>query len=169
MQVPEDLTVMCEKDGRHWLAAAHVCLPSHWSPAVKIGRDFAGIHAPVPGIEPLSARQNEYVAQMIAATDGLLRFAWGLQGDDAIDSHPSRPRQPLNIETGAVVIRLERQTMWGLPHVNAALFTIRPYNYRCTAADRPPIASAIASMSNESIAYKGLADVRDALVDQWGC
>jgi hypothetical protein len=167
MQVHEDLAVVCSKDERNWLAAAHICLPSHWSPAVKIGRNFADIHEPVPGIAPISARQSEHVARMIAATQGLVRFAWGLQGDDAIDGHPSRLRKSLDIDSDAVIIRLERQTMWGLPHVNAALFTIHPYNYICTDADRAPIASAIATMSDESLAYKGLTNVRDALVCQW--
>lgn len=167
MQIQEDLTVMVARGDRNWLAAAHLCIPSHWSAADKIGHNFAEVHAPVAGIEPINARANEYVAQMIRSTHGLVRFAWGLQGDNAIDGHPSHPRQALDLDAGAVIIRLERQTVWGLPDVNASLFTLRPYNDVCRPEDRAPIASAIASMTDASLAYKGLTNVRDELVRRW--
>ena len=66
-------------------------------------------------------------------------------------------------------IRVERQTLWGFPELNTAMFTIRPYWYSLThLMDEPErmrqLASAMQSMTPEAMAYKGMTMTRDALV-----
>ena len=176
-QVQEDMAVTCTLDNRHWMAAMHVCLPSHWSPAEKIGCTFAEIHSPVPGIEPLTERQNEYVDQMMCADQGLVRFVWGLQRDHRLNRHPDlSPRQldnsaegqRLNLYRCPPFFRVERQTIWGLPHVKASLFTIRPFlinaaEIRENPTQRRSLLSALETMSDELLAYKELASWRHEL------
>src|SRR4051812_39158329 len=49
-QVQEDRGVVSTDGTRHWLSAAHVCLPNGWAPGEKVGGTFAGIHEPVAGM-----------------------------------------------------------------------------------------------------------------------
>lgn len=172
-QIEEDLAVTCTEGDRHWLAALHVCFPSHWSPQDKIGRTFAQLHDPVPGMESMNRQESQFVDQMVHATDGLVRFVWGVQMGNDLNRHPdivdagkSSPTLQ-SVETEAFV-RVERQTIWGLPDVGASLFTIRPYLYR-VAELRPGLrrmlCSALKSMTQSSLEYKGLAAYRDTLVE----
>lgn len=176
-QVQEDLAVTCTLDNRHWMAAMHVCLPSHWSPAEKIGCTFAEIHSPVPGIEPVTKQQQEYVNQMVCADRGLVRFVWGLQRDHHLNRHPDSPPrqpdnsaegQPPNLHRSPPFFRVERQTIWGLPHIGASLFTIHPFLINVAEIREDPnhrrsLLSALGTMSDEQLAYKGLASWRHEL------
>jgi hypothetical protein len=168
-QVQEDLAIVRVAGDGHWLAYAHVCLPNGWAPAEKIGRSFADIHEPVAGMAEMNRSGHEFARLMVGATDGLLRFAWGITFDDALDHHPDRPRTPFDPANPRAFVRVERQTIWGFPAVGAALFTIRAYLYDCEPLRRDPVlgptlVSALHSMSPASRAYKGLASSFNELV-----
>jgi len=163
-QVQEDLAIVSTSgQGEHWLSFAHVCLPNGWAPEEKIGRSFATIHEPVAGMSAMNARQDEFANIMVNATDGLVRFAWGVTFDDELNHHPRRPRPPFDPQRPRAFLRVERQTIWGFPHVGAALFTIRTYFYNCDLlrrdpATREPLVSALRTMPDASRQYKGLRD-----------
>lgn len=168
-QLQEDVAVTvaakASEAGGGMLAALHVCLPSHWDPRKKIGGTFAAVHEVVPGIAPVSARQDHFVRQMIEATDGLVRFVWGLQRGSTLNRHPDHKLPPI----GDWFVRVERQTIWGLPQVNASLFTIRPYLFpaeqvRADEAARNAMVQALRGMSDDAAKYKGLANDREALI-----
>jgi len=170
MQVQEDLTIMCQRGGNHWLAWTHVCLPSHWSPAQKIGMSFAQIHQPVAGMAPMNQKQDAYMQQMIDAEQGLVRFVWGLQRDDGLNQHPGKGIPRIDHNHPPKYVRVERQTLWGFPQVDAALFTIRPYllNFQsiCSTPElASPLAAALAGMTAEQLEYKGLAADVSGLVE----
>jgi hypothetical protein len=100
---------------------------------------------------------------MIGAADGLVRFAWGVTFDDELNHHPDRARAPFDPAKPCAFVRVERQTIWGMPHLDAALFTIRTYLYDVAtlardAELRQALLSALRSMSAESRVYKGLSD-----------
>jgi hypothetical protein len=175
VQVQEDLAVVSTNaGGRHWLSALHVCAPNHWAPADKIGRAFATVHEPVAGMDQMNRQGDHLVRVMLAATEGLVRFAWGITWDDVLNHHPDPPADPgraaaFDAARPRAFLRVERQTIWGLPQVGAALFTIRPYLYDVADIRRDPtrrqnLSSAIKSMSAASLAYKGLAASRDPLL-----
>lgn len=170
-QVQEDLAVVTRSpNGRHRLAAAHVCFPNGWAPEEMVGRDFAGLHAAVPGMAAMNRRGGDDFARlMVSATDGLVRFAWGIAFDDQLDHHPATPRSAFDPARPAAWVRVERQTIWGFPDIGAALFTIRTYLYDCADVCRDPVArdrlvSAVRSMSAAALAYKGLGGCRDELL-----
>jgi dimethylamine monooxygenase subunit A len=167
-QGQEDLAVLSGRKGRHWLSAAHVCFPNGWSPREKVGRDFAGLHEPVAGMAALNRRGDEFARIMFGATGGMLRFAWGITFDDRLNHRPDLPLTPFDPVRPRALLRVERQTSWGLPGVTASLFTIRTYLYDCAAlcadtATRGQLVSAIASMPPQSLTYKNLSDVRERL------
>jgi hypothetical protein len=99
---------------------------------------------------------------MTGATEGLVRFAWGVTFDDALDHHPARPRVAFDPARPRAFLRVERQTIWGFQDVSASLFTIRTYLYdidvlRRDRATRDPLLSSLRTMPAESARYKGLA------------
>ena len=174
-QVQEDMAVV-SSDPRHqdihWLSAIHLCFPNHWAAEDKIGRTFAAVHEPVAGIEPVNRRAGHLVRTMLAATDGLVRFAWGLTADPRLNHHPrpaadAPPAVPFDPSRPGAYVRVERQTMWGLEDTSASLFTIRTYLLDCadlSPSQRLDLASAVESMTAESLAYKGLVPWKDAIV-----
>jgi hypothetical protein len=169
-QVQEDLAIVSTSPDRgHWLSAAHICFPNGWAPAEKVGHSFAAVHEPVAGMAEMNRRGEEFVNIMTRATDGLVRFAWGVTFDDRLNHHPDKPRTPFDPANPRAFLRVERQTIWGFPSRGAALFTIRTYLYgladlRRDPATRDPLVAALISMSPESRAYKGLAGHFDQLM-----
>lgn len=162
-------------DVLEWL---HVCLPSNWAPADKVGRSFVGVHQPVVHNERLLASSAQLVRAM---THGgpFVRYVWGLHRDGALSHNPRLHREPAwapGASPAELVrqawFRVERQTTRGFPSLNRALFTIRYWvePLEQVAADpwrRERIASALAGMDEAAIAYKGLTPgARDGLV-QW--
>jgi hypothetical protein len=171
MQVQEDLAIVSRSADRHWLSAAHVCLPNGWGVEEKIGRPFAAIHEPVAGMAEMNRRGDQLVRMMIEAVDGLVRFAWGVTFDDQLDHHPHTPRpagaRRFDPSRPRAFLRVERQTIWGFPAADAALFTIRTYLYDVNALAPPhrtALRSALATMPPDSVRYKGLAESRDDLL-----
>ncbi len=169
-QIQEDLAIVSTSpDQGHWLSAAHVCFPNGWAPGEKVGHSFAAVHEPVAGMAEMNRRGEEFVNIMTGATDGLVRFAWGVTFDDRLNHHPDKPRTPFDPANPRAFLRVERQTIWGFPQRGASLFTIRTYLYDCAdlrrdLATRNPLVAALISMSPESRAYKGLAGHFDQLI-----
>jgi hypothetical protein len=178
LQIQEDLAIVTTSPERgHWLAAAHVCFPNGWAPGEKVGHTFAAVHEPVAGMAEMNRRGEEFVNIMTRATDGLVRFAWGVTFDDRLNHHPDKPRVPFDPNHPRAFLRVERQTIWGLPphgprnERGASLFTIRTYLYdlagvRHDPAARDPLLAALLSMSPESRIYKGLEPHFDDL-ERW--
>jgi hypothetical protein len=174
-QVQEDLAVVStDPAGRHWLSALHVTAPNNWAPDEKAGGTFPAIHEPVAGMEQMNTQGDHLVRVMTGATEGLVRFAWGVTWDDELNHHPDPPPKlaraaEFDPDRPRAFLRVERQTVWGFPQLGAALFTIRPYLYDVASIRRDPVrrdnlARAVASMSAASLRYKCLASSRDALL-----
>ncbi|CAN5509922.1 DUF3445 domain-containing protein [soil metagenome] len=156
-----------------WLA---VCLPSHWSPADKIGRHFAEVHAPVAD-NALLVKAGEHLARLVTGNDAWERFVWTITRQAALDTHPARCAAfpwPAQAEAGAALaaqafFRTERQTFIPLPSERQAVFTIhvevQPLTEAITDAERAAqVHDALASMSEAVLAYRGLAPARDGLL-----
>ncbi len=167
-RVQEDLAVIQCDGNRHWLAAIHLCFPNHWAAEEKNGKTFAEIHAPVAGIEPINRQADKMVDAMINATEGLVRFAWGVATDDRLNHHPSKERgRHFDPANPRAFLRIERQTIWGFPEVEASLFTIRTYFEDLAILERDKrakVISAIESMTPAVLQYKGIAESRDDLL-----
>jgi hypothetical protein len=169
-QVPEDICLMRLADDREWLAMAHVCSPSGWAPAAKVGRAFAAIHEPVPHIERLSATAAELMRAMVYRGP-YLRFVWGISSDNRLNHHPDslQPVAPFVPGESKLYVRVERQVTWGLPQLSAAVFTIHVSHFDVEQVRRDPhqrqqLHAALRSMSSQSLSYKGLGDSIDAII-----
>ena len=178
-QIQEDLAFISLKpDGDNWLSAIHLCFPNYWAAQDKIGRGFAAIHNPVAGIEPLNKNANS-IAKAMVHKGPFVRFSWGLSTDDRLNHHPVPPPgvdeqtwcdRKFDPTEPALFLRVERQTIFGLPAVDSALFTIRTYLTDCSRIKQDPVKnaalqSAIRSMSNESLEYKGLFESKQEILE----
>lgn len=179
LQVQEDIAVVCRDGEKDWLAAIHLCSPSHWSAEEKVGKNFVDIHLPVPGIEKINSTAAQLVNGMIAKGPWV-RFVWGVGSDKRLNHHPIPPpgKNPniwkgrsfnANQSGSSFFIRYERQVIIGLPEVSAALFFTRPYfldgnEIKANVRERDLLRSALLSMNASSLKYKGLAESRDEII-----
>lgn len=178
-QVPEDLVLVSASSdkSKDWLSYLNVCSPTHWSPEEKLGQSFLQVHAPVPGIEKLLRSSSQLTEAMI--TKGpYVRFVWSFVTDTRLNHHPVAPtgEDPVwwkgrsfdQTKSEPFYFRAERQTTWGFPEFNTALFLIRISFFSATEirADekkKAQLLSALQSMTPESRAYKGVAHCFDQL------
>ncbi len=167
MNVCEDLCVIRINPRQDWLAAAHLMQPNGWSPADKIGRSFYEIHRPIPAIDKINAKARQHSEMMVSAATGLVRFVWGFRFDDRLDHLPEDDaRNPPVRDADHLYIRVERQTIVGMPKAEASLFVIRtlltPVHHlngeQCLA-----LISCIDSMSPEQRVYKGIDGVEGSI------
>lgn len=173
-QFPEDLAIICRDPttGDDWLAFLHLCAPFHWAGEEKIGRSWSATHTPVPGMEKSRQAARSLVGVMIER-EPAVRFTWGIEFDDRLNHHPAPSpgsdaglwnRRGQNLaESEPFYLRVERQVIWGLPAVDAAVFTIRVSHtpgsaLRADTTKREALQKALLSMNDESRHYKGLTD-----------
>jgi len=169
--VQEDLVIMA-KDGDAWrLTAASLSFPSSWRLGEKFGRPLHEVHAPVPdfGADTRNAGLIERIFDNLRPEQPVIRWNWSVHDDDAL-FHPPTGR-PYDFGRGAF-LRLERQTLRRLSRTGAILFTIRIHlNPLEMLANHPPelaaqLAGQLAAMTPAQLAYKGLAEQRDDLLDR---
>lgn len=169
MQVEEDLAVVKDLgDGRNQVVYLHVSFPNGWDPASKIGLDFAQIHAPVAGFEKMARDQHKIVQSMIHRGP-FERHAWGVHQNDSLE-RLSPCRWQLLKSPADACLRTERQTSWGFPELDMALFTIHTTTLTLNlldASSRLALGKALFSMNDDHLRYKGMTrHVRD-LVGGW--
>ena len=131
-----------------------VTFPSGWSPRHRAGASLLELHAPVADGERLR-RATPALSEMLLTKGPHVQHVWGLSGTGRLDDDPSASVPgPL---TGRWWLRVERQTT--VPLGDRALFTIRPWLTPLSdlsPAQRRTLDVALASMSPESRAYKGV-------------
>jgi hypothetical protein len=170
----QDFAVLDGTTGRlHWLC---VCVPSHWAPEEKIGLDFAAVHTPVADNRLLVGASSQLV-KLATSGECWERFVWTVSPSGRYDQHPKRhAREPWPLAAGAESfgescwLRWERQTFFPVgAGTQQAVFTIRVMLQPLRDAVASPGAArrlhdSIASMSQDVLAYKGLAPARDPLL-----
>lgn len=178
-QLPEDAALIeLDPTGARGdrVTALHLTAPNYWSAAEKIGLDFAAIHAPVPGMDEVLKRYPPLLAGVIRQGP-FVRFAWGLASDARLNHHPTPPPghaaedwrgRRFDPDRPELHVRYERQILSGFAAPAACvLFTIRTY-FSDVSALSPErlqaLAAALRSMTPATLAYKGLAENRDAIL-----
>jgi len=172
--VQEDL-VLLRRSGAGWrLAAAALCFPSAWRLTEKFGRPMHAVHGPVPdfGTDTRNAMLIERMFDNLRPETPVLRWNWGLYGDDALHHPGSESEGRFGPAGDALYLRRERQTLSRLPQTGDIAFTIRIFVDPVGAlAARPggadlvfDLRRQIAEMSVAQLAYKGFGGSREALL-----
>lgn len=171
--VAEDLCLLVPRGGAWVLAAGCVCFPSHWRLADKLGRPLAAIHDPVPHYATELASRVDRFLDRLTPGRGAWRRNWLVHTDDQLFAPvpPPPPDPPLSAADAGdhLWLRSERQTLRRLPDSAAVVFTIRTQQAPlAVVAARPELrarmATAIASWSDDLVAYRGGEAVRGPLL-----
>jgi hypothetical protein len=173
--VQEDFAVVSTEHSADWVSYINLCSPSHWAAEEKVGRSFFDVHAPIPAFERVNAVAAEMVQTMVQRGP-FVRFVWGVESDDRLNHHTEPPPgwDPEEwhgrlFDRGQFWVRTERQVIFGMPAVGAALFVIRVGYVPNSAilsdpALRDSLRAALLSMSPDARHYKGLERHWDALM-----
>jgi dimethylamine monooxygenase subunit A len=144
--VQEDVVIFSGEDK---MVFAHVCFPSHWNPADKIGKSFAEIHEGIPGIEKINSNACKHVKMMVNTPVPLARFVWGMRVGRGLNKDD-------RVNENDAFFMTERQCIIGLPEVNASIFTIRVEPlHRLTVVEKNVLREVMSCMSEEELGYKG--------------
>ncbi len=179
MQIQEDLALVeRSRGGLDRIIALHLCFPNHWAAQDKIGKSFLASHAPVPGMEKINQR-SEQLLNSLVGKGPYVRFAWGLATDTNLNHHPLVPAgedeklwqgRQFDPAMPELYFRVERQVIYGFPELDAFMFTIRTYFYDVAVLKRSPerrlaLQSALQSMSDATLDYKGLTESKPLILD----
>jgi dimethylamine monooxygenase subunit A len=178
----EDFAVLDATSGCiPWLA---VCLPSFWAPEEKIGMHFTQVHDPVADNRLLLQASSGLTRLVTQTQERWERFVWTITAHPRLHAHPchSPPghgwdaHPTLSAHSPASMAqwahwRTERQTFIPVAGQAQAVFTIHVKVQTLgdalpTAAKAQRLHDALASMSAAVLDYRGLKDVRPALL-QW--
>ncbi|MFN2523594.1 MAG: heme-dependent oxidative N-demethylase subunit alpha family protein [Mycobacteriales bacterium] len=152
----DDLVVLRRRGpGRLAAELLAVSFPSGWPVRRGAGASLLELHAPVAGGERLQ-RAAPALSEALLTKGPYVQHVWGLNRCGRLDDDPDEtyPDEPLRWH-----LRVERQTTLPLPHLDRALFTIRPYLTpvdELTREQRRVLDAAIASLSPQALRYKGL-------------
>lgn len=134
--VQEDLLYMAQRDADLYLDAGHLCFPSNWSLAFKLGMRFKEIHEPIPRFNEKSL--DDRILRFIKNIDQgnpWTRKNWSLMAGDRLDTSLEtfevwgKERKNVTHENvGQIVhLRVEVQKLFRLPVSNGLLFTIHTH------------------------------------------
>ncbi len=175
----EDFVVLADEAGGFRARLLSVCFPSSWNPATKHGLDFAAIHAPVAD-NALLLGAARGIMDMAFRQSPMERHVWLVAPDGGLAQHPETRRRRWDDalavagERGRLIdqafFRVERQTTLPLPQLKAGVFFIRVMVAPLDAvlavapARAAQLRTALASMSDAVVAYRGMAAVRERLL-----
>lgn len=153
MQMQEDFIIHALEDGEDWMAYGHVCLPSGWNPAEKVGQSLRQLHAPIPGMKLENSRQ---LVEAMVHSGPFERFIWSVVHEDKLNFHPSLPKQKFDPVHPQLFIKVERQVTVGFPEANGALFLLRESLIPVEEINLQALKQAITDMNPAERIYKGL-------------
>ena len=158
-QIQEDVCIMQNDQ----LVASHVCLPSWWSPAEKMGKSMAEIHSDVPNMN-----DTNYQAIWGACLNKgpFIRFNWGLTDTMVLNQHSDKGIGK-DFDNDNLYLRVERQVLHGFPPTQSVIFLIRTFVTdvkTLTEEQRLTLVNAIENMTEEELEYKGLTKHRDRVI-----
>ncbi|WAC53563.1 heme-dependent oxidative N-demethylase family protein [Gordonia sp. SL306] len=179
-EVPDDLLLVIERDGRLHFDAGAVTFAAAWSVSFDVGMDMYEIHAPVPGLirEGVVARAEQFLRRL-PADQVYRRVNWTLSASDSptldvsLEELPQWrddiPRMVGDKDFGRARLRIELEHFIRLPMTGAVTFNIRTFMASLEEVRRIPawaeqLATVIETLSEPIAAYKGFLDYRDDVV-----
>jgi hypothetical protein len=169
---PDFMLLREEAPGEFRLQAGVVCFPSSWNPAEKFGLGLDAIHGVVPRLNPSLGGAIGQFLQKLKPGVAFERANWGLATTAERNMHPKRSgvRLGLPVEVDRVWVRIEDQLLAAMPATKGILFGIKlriiPLKEMLSdVALRRGLRRALETMPADVAVYKGLGEVRGALVN----
>lgn len=168
MSLQEDFAVMLDTDSRGLRAVIlSVSFPSGWNPVERLGQSMAALHEPVADNALLQASMGS-MSKAMTEKGPFVRRVWTLAGSNAKARPPGANDTRGLSDARQLWFRHERQVTLPLG-AGACLFLIRVLLAPYTSVVRTPedhrrLVSSLASMSEDTIAYKQLAHARQLVM-----
>lgn len=179
-EIPDDLLLVIERDGRLYFDAGAVTFAAAWSVSFDVGMDMYEIHSPVPRLtrEGVTARAEQFLRRL-PADQVYRRVNWTLSASDShrldvsLEELPEWGRDVPQMVTDGdfsrARLRIELEHFVRLPMSGAVTFNIRTFMASLEDVRRIPawaeqLATVIESLDEDIAAYKGFLDYRDDVV-----
>jgi len=179
-EVPDDLLLVIERDGRLYFDAGAVTFAAAWSVSFDVGMDMYEIHAPVPHLisEGVVTRAERFL-RYLRADEVYRRVNWTLSASDSHKLDVSLeelhewgrdvPRMVREGDFARARLRIELEHFIRLPMTGAVTFNIRTFMASLRDVRRIPawsqqLATVIETLDDDIAAYKGFLDYRDGVV-----
>lgn len=179
-EVPDDLLLVVERDGRLYFDAGAVTFAAAWSVSFDVGMDMYAIHSPVPKFnrEGLTARAEQFLRRL-PADQVYRRLNWTLSGSDSHKLDVSLEELPewgsdipqllAAPDWGRLRLRIEMEHFIRLPMTGAVTFNIRTFMASLADIRRIPawanqLAMVMETLDEEIAGYKGFLDYRAEVI-----
>ncbi|MGV9709527.1 heme-dependent oxidative N-demethylase family protein [Gordonia sp. NPDC003424] len=179
-EVPDDLLLVVERDGRLYFDAGLVTFAAAWSVSFDVGMDMYEIHAPVPGLirDGVVARAEQFLRRL-PADQVYRRVNWTLSASDSHkldvsleelpEWHDDVPAMVRDGDFARARLRIELEHFVRLPMSGAVTFNIRTFMASLEEIRRIPewasqLATVIETLDENIAAYKGFLDYRGDVV-----
>ena len=145
------------------------CFPSGFKPTDKVGMSFAEMHAPVADSETL-IKMSDKVTQVISRPGSQYRRnVWTLTSSQRLSRHPHYIKdEPIPQSISDLYFRKETQTTVGMGDGRTVFFFVKvelePLENIWQNEDmRNKIVSSINSMTDATLTYKGLHQIKEII------
>lgn len=179
-EVPDDLLLVTERDGRLYFDAGAVTFAAAWSVSFDVGMDMYEIHSPVPGLTDsgITARAEQFLMRL-PADEVYRRVNWTLSAsgsrklDVSLEELPEWgddiPSLVAAEDWGRLQLRIEVEHFIRLPMTGTVTFNIRTHmasldEIRAYPAWAQQLATVIEELPEELASYKGFLGHRDPVV-----
>ncbi|MFT4126162.1 MAG: DUF3445 domain-containing protein [Gordonia sp. (in: high G+C Gram-positive bacteria)] len=179
-EIPDDLLLVVERDGRLYFDAGVVTFAAAWSVSFDVGMDMYEIHAPVPHLirSGVVARAEQFLRRL-PADQVYRRVNWTLSASDSdkldvsLEELPDWaadiPRMVAAGDFARARLRIELEHFVRLPMSGAVTFNIRTFMASLEHVRRIPewssqLATVIETLDPHIASYKGFLDYRDDVV-----
>lgn len=173
MNCAEDIVIMQLENGIPIAKLLHIHHPNGWSANGWVGKDFAEIHEDVKhrNEKQVLPQANKMAAHFCKTGGKFERVgAISFRGDCHLNRHPELP-SPINWdedykpETSPLYMRFERQTIIGMPEIDAFMFTIKTYFCDVFKPERrEQMINAFENVHTDAYARWYLDEYRDAIL-----
>jgi hypothetical protein len=175
-EVPDDLLLVRERDGRLHFDAGAVTFAAAWSVSFDVGMDMYEIHGPVPRMtgSGMTARAEQFLLRL-PADQVFRRVNWNIAAsptrkyDIALESLPEWGRDmAAALRQGDAIencqFRIELEHFIRLPMTGAVTFNIRTFMTSLAEVRRYPkyaeqLATILAELPDDLATYKGFIDL----------
>ncbi|MDV6271237.1 heme-dependent oxidative N-demethylase family protein [Rhodococcus globerulus] len=179
-EIPDDLLMVIERDGRLYFDAGAVTFAAAWSASFDIGMDMYEIHGPVPRMsgDGMVTRAEQFLKRL-PADQVYRRLNWSLAAsptrtfDISLETLPEwGTHMPAALQQGDlanVQLRIELEHFVRLPMTGAVTFNIRTFMASLAEIKTVPewsdqLAAVVEELPDDMAIYKGFADYRTEVV-----
>lgn len=155
--IQEDFAVHVIEHDKDYLGFTHISFSSGWCPKEAIGKSFEELHAPVPGF-----KYNPKILDAMLHSGPFRRYVWSIVYDpweqQKINYHPSLPKASFDPANPYFHLKIETQTIYGMPDDGAVLFFMRQKLLPFEEIQLDKLAGAVYNMTSDERRYKGITN-----------